>query len=158
MAGVRTGVQSTAAIAGHPIHPMLIPLPVAFLSGVLATDILYARTRDRFWARASHALTGAGLLSGVLAAPFGMTDFVAHGEVRERPEAWLHGLGNVAVLGLAAASYRVRSEDPERAVVPTGLALSAAIAGLLLVTGWLGGELSYRHGIGMVTRPDGSDT
>ena len=150
-----TGVPSTAAVAGHPIHPMLIPLPIAFLSGALATDLAYARTRDRFWARASHALTGAGIASGLLAAPFGFIDFAARREVREHPEAWIHGLGNAAALGLAAISFRLRSEDPEGSVVPAGLALSAGVAALLTVTGWLGGELSYRHGIGMVTGADG---
>ncbi len=150
------GVPSTAAIAGHPIHPMLIPLPIAFLSAALATDLAYSRTRDRFWARASRALTGAGVASGLLAAPFGVIDFAAREEVREHPEAWIHGVGNAAALGLAALSFRVRSKDPERSVVPTGLALSTAIAGLLTVTGWLGGELSYRHRIGMVAASDGA--
>src|SRR3546814_6826582 len=61
---------STAAIRGHPIHPMLIPFPLAFLVGVLLTDLAYWATSDPFWARASLWLVGAGVVSGLVAAVF----------------------------------------------------------------------------------------
>ena len=147
----QVGVRSTAAIGGHPIHPMLIPLPIGFLSGAFATDLLYASTRDAFWARASQALTAAGLATGLLAAPFGAIDYATRPAIRAHAESHAHAVGNAAVLALAGVSLLVRTPDRERAVVPTGLALSALTAGLLGVTGWLGGEMSYRHGIGLAS-------
>ena len=61
-------LRSTAAIDGHPFHPLLVTLPIAFLIGALLTDLAFQGTGDAFWARASTWLFGAGLVSGALAA------------------------------------------------------------------------------------------
>jgi uncharacterized membrane protein len=148
------GVPSKAAIAGHPLHPLLVPFPVAFLVGALLTDLSYWWTADPYWARTSLWLVGAGLVGGGLAAVFGLVDFMAIGRVREHADGWIHFLGNATVLALAFGSVLLRQPDPVAAVLPWGIALSALIAGLLLVTGWYGGELAYRHMIG-VTGHDG---
>ncbi len=145
-------VPSTAAINGHPIHPMVVPLPIGLLTGSLLSDLFYVRTRDPFWARASLALTAGGVVSGLSAAVFGVTDFVTREPIRERPGAWVHGIGNALAMGLGALSVARRARDPEGAVIPTGLALSVTIGSMLLVTGWLGGELVYRDRIGLAPR------
>lgn len=142
---------SRAAIRGHPIHPMLIPFPVALLVGALLVDIAWLATGNPFWPGMSLWLIGAGIVTGVAAAAFGMVDFVSLKRVRHLPSAWTHALGNIAVLLLAAVNLGMRLTDPAAAVLPWGLALSLAIAALLAVTAWVGGELVYRHGIG-VTR------
>ncbi len=141
-------VPSTAAIAGHPLHPMLVPLPIGLLVGALASDVAYAASRDRFWARASFALTAGGVATGMVSAAAGLTDFVTRAKIRSHRIAWFHGGGNALVMGLSAVSIAIRARDPERAVLPAGLLLSLASGGLLLVTGWLGGELVFRHRIG----------
>lgn len=145
---------SRAAIAGHPIHPVLVPLPIAFISSALATDLLYLRTSDRFWSRASKTLLGAGLVTGLMAAPFGTTDFLSIKQAREGSEGWLHGLGNAAVLGLTATNLLLRRNDRERVIGRKGIVLSATTAALLGGTGWLGGELSYRKLIGVAGPQD----
>jgi len=145
-------VPSTAAIAGHPLHPMIVPLPIGLLAGALGTDLAYVATRDRWWARASLALTAGGVATGALAATLGATDFFTKRPIREHPIAWLHAGGNALVMGMGIASVFARFRHPDRAVVPTGLALSLASGSLLLVTGWLGGELVYRYRIGVVPR------
>jgi uncharacterized membrane protein len=73
---------STAAIAGHPIHPMLIPFPFTLLFAALASDIGYWLTADAFWARASLWLVGAGIVTALLAAVFGAIDFFTLPRVR----------------------------------------------------------------------------
>jgi uncharacterized membrane protein len=148
--GLRTPpIPSVAAIAGHPIHPMLVPLPIGAFTLALASDVAYAATRDRFWARASQALLATGVVTGVAAAALGATDFLGRDRVREHGEAWGHAIGNAAALGLSGLSLAARRADPASAVVPVGLALSAVTGAVLLVTGWLGGELSYRHRVGV---------
>lgn len=146
------GTPSTAAVRGHPIHPMLVPFPIALLSSALVTDLAYWATRRSFWAVASLWLTRAGWLTGMVAAVAGATDFFTIGKARRESAGRIHAAGNAAALGLATLSVAVRSRGPTRAVVPGGVALSALIALILTVTGWFGGELSYRHGIGMVGR------
>jgi uncharacterized membrane protein len=151
------GVKSTAAIAGHPIHPMLIPFPIAFFSGVLATDLGYWWTADPFWARVSFWLVGAGLVTGALAAVFGLVDFLTIERAREHSAGWIHLFGNAIALILALASLGVRWSDPVTAALPWGLSLSAIVGVILIVTGWLGGELVFRHMIGVTGHGDKHD-
>ncbi|MGH3649734.1 MAG: DUF2231 domain-containing protein, partial [Acidimicrobiia bacterium] len=70
------GVQSTTHILGHPVHPMLIPFPIGFLTGVAATDIAYVLAEDEFWARASLWLVATGFITGAVAAVVGLIDFL----------------------------------------------------------------------------------
>jgi uncharacterized membrane protein len=144
-------VESRAAITGHPIHPMLVPLPIGALVGVALSDIAYVRTNDPFWARSARHLTDAAIIAATVAAIPGMVDFTSREQIRERPEAWVHAAGNVTVLGLAILSRTIRSRDERSAAAGPGLAISGLSAAILGITGWLGGELSYRHRIG-VTR------
>lgn len=143
------GVRSKAAFRGHPIHPMLIPLPIGFLVGAFGADIAYAIARDPFFARAALWLTGLGVVTALAAAVAGLTDFLGREAIRSYREAWLHMIGNVIVVALAAISWLLRLGDPEAAVIPWGLALSALWSLGLLITGWLGGDLSYRYAIGV---------
>lgn len=149
------GVESTASVVGHPIHPMLIPFPIAFLSGALVTDLIFWWTGNLFWAQASFWLIAGGLLTGALAAVFGLIDFLTIGQVRQRAAGWIHFFGNATALILAGINLWWRSGDPAATLLPGGLILSALIAGILTITGWYGGELSFRHRIG-VTTPEGA--
>lgn len=149
------GVPSTAALAEHPIHPILIPFPIAFLVGALAADLAYWGTLDPFWARAALWLVGAGLVTGAVAAAAGLVDFFSIERARTHQDGWIHFIGNAAVIVLAFVSLLLRVDDMEGAILPWGLVLSAVIAVLLVVTGWYGGELSYRYKIGVIE--DGHD-
>ena len=107
------GLPSTAAIAGHPIHPMIIPYPVAFLTTSLVTDIAAQRTGDPFWTRATHLLLGAGIATGLAAGLFGAIDYFTIRRAREKPVGRLHVYGNVTALGLAAANLAMRGGDDD---------------------------------------------
>lgn len=143
-------IQSTAAIAGHPIHPMFVLFPAAFLVGALATDIAYASVLDPMWASFSFWLIVAGLVTGIVAAAVGMIDFWTIDRARSVMAGWVHMVGNGIVLLLAAVSLGFRWVEPVGFVIPWGLVISTAIAVLLLITGWYGGELAYRHRIGVI--------
>jgi uncharacterized membrane protein len=145
----REAVASLAAIAGHPIHPMLIPFPIAFLVFAFVADVAYAMTSDEFFARMALWMVTSGLVTGVLAAIAGLVDFVGLERPRQLRTSWIHAIGNGVVLGLTVANLVGRIVDGEEFVVPWGLAVSAVIGLLLAVTGWFGGELSYRHLIGV---------
>jgi uncharacterized membrane protein len=145
-----TGITSSVAIFGHPIHPIIVIFPIAFLSGVAGTDLGYWLTRGEFWAQASIWLLGVGLLSGVAAAVIGMFDFIRIPRARNRQAGWLHMVLNVAVLVLSIGNFALRLANPETSILPTGLILSWVVATLLLVSGWYGGELMFRHKVGIV--------
>jgi uncharacterized membrane protein len=143
---------SKAAIAGHPIHPMLIPFPLALLCLVPVTDIVYATTESLFWASVSYYLLWAGLISGALAGVFGLVDFIGVPRVRSVRAGWAHMLLNVAIIGLSVVNLLLRRGDTIEDILPSGLILSVVATGLLLVSGWFGGELIYRHKVGLSDR------
>lgn len=142
-------VESVVAIAKHPIHPMLVTFPIAFLSMVVVTDVLYLWLGATFWAELSFWLNVAGLGFGVLAGIFGTLDMMSIRVVRRHVSAWNHFIVAVMVLAMAAMGVWLRLPDHAAAVWPWGLLSSSMMALLVMVAGWLGGTLSFRHGIGV---------
>lgn len=138
--------KATARLAGHPIHPMLVPFPIAFLVGALLTDIGYIQWGG-MWAYASSWLIAAGVASALLAATFGLIDFLGDRRVRQLRPAKLHLIGNVAAVLLSILNLLVHNRDGALAVLPWGITLSATVVVLLLFNGWMGGEMVYRHGV-----------
>lgn len=147
-----SGARSTVHVLGHPVHPMLIPFPIAFLIGAAVTDLVYVVSEDGFWADVSLWLLMAGLLTGAGAALVGLVDFLTIEQARRHLSGWIHLYGNLLVLVLAVVNWIPRIDEPSSFVAPWGLTISLVTAALLAVTGWTGGELSYRHRIG-VTGP-----
>ncbi|HIK16359.1 MAG TPA: DUF2231 domain-containing protein [Leptolyngbyaceae cyanobacterium M33_DOE_097] len=145
-----SGIVSTVAIAGHPLHPLIVTFPIAFLVGAFGTDLGYWLTNDPFWARASLWLLGAGFISGIVAALTGMSDFLKIDRVRKRSAGWVHMSGNVAALLLTLANWVRRIGNPVDTVLPLGIIISLIVALLLGVTGWYGAELIYRHKVAVI--------
>lgn len=145
-----TGVPSTVAIAGHPLHPLSVIFPIAFLAAALGSDFGYWLTRDFFWARASLWLIGLGLVGGVLAAAIGMSDFLKIERVRKRTAGWAHMILNVSILVLTLLNFLLRIGNADARILPWGLLISLVVGTLTSVSGWFGAELSYRHKIGVV--------
>ncbi len=142
-------VPSVIAIQKHPIHPMLVVFPIAFLSTMLLTDIAYLVLGDPFWAVLSFWLNLAGLVMGVLAGLVGIGDFLSLRAIRNHVSAWGHFIGAMMLLALAAAGVWLRWSDPVAAIWPWALLMSAVTAPAVLVVGWLGGTLTFRHGVGV---------
>ena len=146
---------SKAAIGGHPLHPFLVPFPIAFLVGALVTDLVNRATGTAFWAQASYYLVVAGFITGVLAALAGFIDFVSRPQIRRLSIAWMHFLGNGAAMLLTLVNILLRTRDPVAPVSGAELGLSLLVTLIFLVTGWLGGEKVFRHRVGVT--PDARD-
>jgi uncharacterized membrane protein len=144
-------LRATAAIRGHPIHPMLVPIPIALFVAALATDVAYIVDGSSGWAIASRWLLGGGLAGALLAALAGFVDFAGSGRIRELRDAWLHLFANLTVVVIEGVNLVLRLPDPDVAA-STGVALSAVAALVLLFSGWKGGELVFRHGVGQFRR------
>lgn len=143
-----SGSGSVAAIMGHPLHPMIVPLPIGALVAAFAADIMFVATGNTFWADAAFYLLLAGIITGVLAALVGVIELAGLMRARTMGLAWAHGIFNVIAIALAIINAALRTPGPE-SVLFLGLGLSAITVALLLVSGWLGGELTFRHGIGV---------
>lgn len=141
--------SSVARMAGHPLHPMFVPFPIACFVGALVTDVVYWRTANMFWQTFSVWLITAGLIMGACAAIAGAFDFLGNRQIRGLSPGWPHALGNTLALILALINAFVHSRDGYTSVVPEGLILSAVVVIIMAITGWLGSSMVYQYGVGV---------
>ncbi|HET6724975.1 MAG TPA: DUF2231 domain-containing protein [Gammaproteobacteria bacterium] len=149
MAANSNNPHSTASIAGHPIHPMLIPFPLAFFVATFACDVAFLITGSTGFVTATEWLLAAGLIMGALAALTGLTDVLGDRQIRHLNVAWLHAGGNIAVVLIEAYNWYSRYAYGPPGVIPIGIILSGVVVLILLFTGWKGWEMVYRHRVGV---------
>ena len=129
---------------------MLIVFPLGLLATAVIFDLLYLIFGNRLLPTASYYMIAAGILGGLLAAIFGFIDWLAlpNGSRAKNIGLW-HGLGNVLIVGLFAVSWFLRGNNVDFLPDSVALTLSFACTVLALITGWIGGELVYRLGVGV---------
>ena len=142
-------MDSRAKLFGHPIHQMLIVFPLGLLATALVFDAIQLITGNGFWSELSYWMIAAGVISGLIAAPFGFVDWLAiPSRTRAKRIGAIHGTGNVIVVGLYGISWLMRTGNPGAPETPA-LAMAFLGGGLALITGWLGGELVGRLAVGV---------
>jgi uncharacterized membrane protein len=143
-------VESHAKAAGHAIHQQLIVFPLGLLATAVVFDIVGLVTDVEGFAVASYYMIAAGVVSGLVAALFGAIDYLGIPPgTRARRVGAVHGLGNVVVVLLFAVSWLLRMDEPAHEPGTFAFLLALAAAVLATVTGWLGGELVARLGVGV---------
>lgn len=142
-------MESKAQLFGHPIHQMVVAFPLGLLATSVVFDLMRAASGDPVWAAVAYYIMIAGILSGLGAAVFGFIDWLGiPAGTRAKRIGRLHGIGNVIVLLCFGLSAWLRSPHP--ADVPTLATIVAVVgAGIAAVTGWMGGELVDRLGVGV---------
>ena len=142
-------MEARAKLAGHPIHQMLIVFPLGLFSTAVIFDVIHLVHGGPTWSMVSYWMIAAGIIGGLCAAVFGAIDWwgIPSG-TRAYSIGVLHGLGNVVVVALFAVSWLLRRANPGS---PSTVAIVFMIVGaaISLVTGWLGGELVDRLGVGV---------
>lgn len=141
--------RSTVSILGHPVHAMLVPFVIAFYTGAFAADLAYAGTSDPFWALSALWLIGAGIFVSVFAATIGLVDFLGEPAIRELPAAWWHLGGNIVMSLISILDWVLRYEVGSEAGSSGYIWLSGAVFVLLIFNAWKGGQLVYRHRVGV---------
>jgi len=144
---------STANFMGHPIHPMLIPFPIAFFVSTFACDAALWWTGNPLWATAAMWLLGAGLVMAALAALAGLTDFAGDKRIRNISAAWQHAIGNVIAVLISLYNFYWHYTHTPTTVLPIGLILSLVVVCILLFTGWKGWEMVYLHRVAVYDEP-----
>ena len=139
-------MRSTAHIKGHPVHPMLIPFPFAYLFGAACIDAWARASNRRDWAQTAKHMRMLGIGSALLAAVPGIIDYFTAVPPKSsaKDRATSHALCNLSALGLFAAADAGSNGSRQPAWV---LAAEAAGAALLSAGGWMGGTLVFRNQI-----------
>lgn len=138
-------------VAGHPVHPMLIVFPLGLLATSFIFDLIGLASGNPVWFDRSYSMIIAGIVGGLAAAVFGFLDWLAlPWNTRAKTVGLWHGAGNVVVVVLFFVSAIIRTGAPAG---PSGWAVFFSFlgVGLAVITGWLGGELVNRLGVGVHT-------
>jgi uncharacterized membrane protein len=143
-------MESRAKALGHPIHQMLVPFPFGLLATAVIFDLVYLLWGNATMLTVSYWMIVAGIIGAVIAAPFGLIDWLAIPKnTRAKTVGMIHGLGNVLVLLLFLGSLWIRYNTTS--VIPPNAAFVLSFVGFAIagVTGWLGGELVDRLSVGV---------
>jgi len=143
-------MESKVKLLGHPVHPMLIVFPLGLLITGVIFDVVYFMSDNDSFTTVAFWCIAAGIIGGLLAAIFGLVDWLnIPSGTRAKAVGMWHGIGNVVVVGLFALSWWLRNGDPAHAPSTTAFILALIGIGIGAVTGWLGGELVDRLGVGV---------
>jgi uncharacterized membrane protein len=142
------------SLAGYHLHPLLVIFPLTVLLASVALDIVYLVGGHRVVGEVATWLLLPGIVGGFAAAVVGTMDWwrIPAGTSSKSTGAW-HGLGNVASLSLFALSW-ISSAGSGAEPGVLGLLLAFTGASVMLMTGWLGGELANRVGVTLAPAPD----
>jgi len=144
-------MASPASIGGHPVHPMIIPFPIALWVFSLIADLIYLWRGNPAWRDfiAFYALL-AGIIGAALAAVPGLIDWLSLKDPAVVKIANWHARLNVIALLVFAASLYLRTTSGAGLVsgsytIPVALSVLGVI--LITISGWLGGEMVFKHGV-----------
>ena len=157
-------MASPASIGGHPIHPMIIPFPIALWVFSLVADVVYLWRGNPVWKDwiAFYALLAGTIMAAVAAVP-GLIDWLSLKEpkiVKIAKIANWHARLNVVALLVFAGSFYLRTNagaqlTGDNHTIPLLLSMLGVV--LISISGWLGGELVFKHGVAVEIEPGGSD-
>jgi uncharacterized membrane protein len=155
-------MRTPASIASHPVHPMLIPFPFALWTFSLIADAIYYffdHNAASVWDDVSFYTMAGGVVGAVMAAVPGIIDYFSIKDERVSKIAGWHARLNVLALLVFGASLYLRTIKGSDMVgrsltIPVLLSILGII--LISISGYLGGEMVYKHGVGVEGRSEGA--
>jgi uncharacterized membrane protein len=136
-------MRTPASIAKHPIHPMLVPLPIGLWIFSFLCDLAFVLGAGAyFWFTVGFYTMIGGTLGALLAAIPGTIDMLSL-TGRLKKLALTHMALNVTIVLLYAVNIGMRIGDPAVAGLPLTLSIIAIV--LLGTSGWIGGQLVFVH-------------
>ena len=150
-------MASKASIAGHPVHPMLIPFPLALWVTSFVVDVIFYFIRNPVLVYISKFTLAAGIIGGLAAAVPGIIDWLAIKDREVTKIANWHARLNIIALVIFAVSLYLRMRTGAHWVnyslkIPFLISLVGVI--LIGISGWLGGDLVYKHGVSVAPQHD----
>jgi uncharacterized membrane protein len=144
-------METPASIGKHPVHSMLVPIPIGAWIFALVADLVASRNGDPTWYSAAFYAIGVGVAGALLAAVFGLVDLLALPPGPTRRTGIIHMSINLVAVVVFGLNLAMRWNEPDHA----GSAVLTVLGVLLIgVSGWLGGELVYKGGVGVASDAD----
>lgn len=141
-------MRTPASIAGHPIHPMLITIPIGLFIFSLVCDLISLRSAEPAnWALVAQYTMAGGFIGALIAAIPGVIDFLSMEESKVKKIGMLHMALNLVAITLYAVNLWLRIAQGSNQGLP--LVLSLIAVGILGISGWLGAEMVHKHGVGV---------
>src|SRR5438552_8331204 len=148
---------SRASLLKHPIHPMLVPFPIALWIFSLISDVVYGLGWGGIlWNEMAFYTMAGGIVGALAAAVPGLIDYLSMSDQQTSKIAKTHMIVNLTIVGIFIADLWLRTMFAPGAGLP--VVLSAIGVALLVVSGGLAGELVYVHGAGADSPPATSRT
>ena len=139
-------MSTRVTIAGHPVHAMLVTIPIGLWVFSLICDFVYIGTGDVRWAVTAYFTLGGGIIGALVAAVPGLLDLLGLRDSRAARVGTYHLVLNLAIVAVQAANFWLRMEDGgDAAVLPRAISIVAVVA--LVISGWLGGHLVHVMGV-----------
>jgi uncharacterized membrane protein len=146
-------MSTPASIAGHPIHPILVTVPIGLWVFSLVSDIIFAAgLGGPVWHDVAFYTMAGGVVGALLAAVPGLVDFLSLRDPNAKKVGAFHMILNLTLVAIYAVNLYLRLNSAPTATLPVALSVVAVV--LLLVSGWLGGELVFKYGTGVAPRRD----
>lgn len=147
------GKRPKTALAGpygHPFHPIFVTVPIGAWTAALIFGIASRFADDpTVFAAGGRWLLAIGIIGALVAATFGFLDFLTiPAATPARRVGLTHMVLNLTATALFAGAWVVWPDAEQVGALPLGLTIVALL--MLGVSGWLGGQLSYRYGIRVV--------
>lgn len=145
-------METTARIQNHPLHPMLIPFPIGLWVFSLISDIIFkAGWGGQVWRDVAIYTMAGGIIGALLAALPGLVDLLSIRDPRSKTIGFLHMSLNLLAVVLFCVNLWLRLHSDTAANLPMLLSIVGVL--LIVVSGWLGGELVYVRRVGVVSPP-----
>jgi uncharacterized membrane protein len=139
-------MSTRVTIAEHPVHPMLVTIPIGLWVFSLICDFVFVGTDDARWAVAAYFTLGGGIVGALVAAVPGFIDLLGLRDPRAVRIGTYHLVLNLAIVAVQAWSFWLRMEDGGfPGVLPRAISIVAVAA--LIIAGWLGGHLVHVLGV-----------
>jgi uncharacterized membrane protein len=144
-------METPASIGKHPVHSILVPIPIGAWIFALVADLVASRNGDPTWHSAAFYAIGVGIAGALLAAVFGLVDLLSLPPGPTRRTGIFHMSINLVAVVVFGLNLAMRWSEPDHA----GSAALTVLGVLLIgVGGWLGGEMVYRGGVGVTSGAD----
>ena len=148
-------MSAAASFKGHPFHPIIIPLPIGLWIFSIVSDFIFKLGwGSPVWNDVAFYTLAGGIIGALIAAVPGFIDLTGLTNPKTKTIAIWHMMINLLAVALYCVNFWLRTQRAPGDNLP--ILLSVIGIGLIIISGWLGGELVYVRGVAVKQPPDES--